>query len=115
MTERRGMALVALGSNLAHDGLKPMEVLCEAVRHFATQQLFVRARSRIWRSPPWPRNADATRGQPDYFNAIVACDVGALEPQMTVAALQRIEKEFGRARRTRWAARTLDLDLIDLD
>ena len=115
MTPPRGRALVALGSNLAHNGLKPAELILEAVRHFATEQLIVRARSSLWRSPPWPRNNDATRDQPDYVNAIVTCDVGAIAPDDLIKVLHRIETRFGRVRCERWEARTLDLDLIDLD
>lgn len=119
MTPPRGRALVALGSNLAHDGLKPAQLILEAVRHFASEQapeqVIVRTRSSLWRSPPWPRDDHATRDQPDYVNAIVACDVGAMAPDELVKVLQRIEAQFGRVRRTQWEARTLDLDLIDLD
>jgi 2-amino-4-hydroxy-6-hydroxymethyldihydropteridine diphosphokinase len=39
----------------------------------------------------------------------------ALDPTALMAALHRIEDRFGRARRVRNAARTLDIDLIDYD
>ncbi len=38
-----------------------------------------------------------------------------MAPDELVKVLQRIEAQFGRVRRTQWEARTLDLDLIDLD
>src|SRR5690242_1543221 len=102
MTAPRGRALVALGSNLAHDGLKPEQIILEAVRHFASEHITMRARSSLWRSPPWPRDDHATRDQPDYLNAIVACDVGAMAPDDVVKVLQRIEAQFGRVRRAQW-------------
>jgi 2-amino-4-hydroxy-6-hydroxymethyldihydropteridine diphosphokinase len=111
----RSKAFLALGSNLAHEGLKPASLLLEAVRHLATQEIVVHARSSIWYSPAWPRNNTVTAEQPDYANAIVACDVGALNPRELVIKLQKIERHFGRTRHTRWEARTLDLDVIDLE
>ena len=52
------------------------------------------------------------RSQPWFVNAVasLATDVGASE---LLAVLQRIETQFGRVRSERYAARTLDLDLLD--
>ena len=49
--------------------------------------------------------------QPDYLNAVVklATDLPALS---LLDALQAIENTQGRVRTQRWAARTLDLDLL---
>src|SRR5262249_19382772 len=63
----------------------------------------------------WPPASDTARGQPHYINAIVACNVGVHAPDQLVKVLQEIEQRFGRVREQRWGARTLDLDLIDLD
>ena len=115
MSNVSGKALVALGSNRAHDGLSGPALLSEAVRQIAAAHFFVSARSSVWESPPWPPDHDATRGQANYFNAIVACEVGDRAPDEVVAILQMLERKFGRTRRVRWEARTLDLDLIDLD
>jgi 2-amino-4-hydroxy-6-hydroxymethyldihydropteridine diphosphokinase len=49
--------------------------------------------------------------QPAYLNQMAALDT-TLRPEELLAALQRIEVESGRERRTRWASRTLDLDLV---
>lgn len=108
-------ALIALGSNLAHNGLSPATLVLEAMRHFAQAHIFVQSRSRLWRSPPWPPANDTMHGQPHYINAIVACNVSVYAPDQLVKTLQAIEAHFGRVRTARWAARTLDLDLIDLD
>lgn len=52
--------------------------------------------------------------QDDYLNAIVLGHT-VLAPPALLAALQEIEASFGRVRTTRWGARTLDIDIIDLD
>jgi len=50
-------------------------------------------------------------GQPDYLNAAVRLET-ALAPGELLAALHAAEARAGRVRRERWAARTLDLDLL---
>ena len=109
-----GRALVALGSNLAHGGLSGADLLREAVGALNSANISVIGCSSAWESAPWPPS-DAMDAQPRYINAIAACDTGSLAPEEIVAQLLRIEQHFGRSRRVRWAARTLDLDLIDLD
>ena len=52
--------------------------------------------------------------QDDYFNAVVIAKT-VLAPPALLAATQRIETQFGRVRAGRWSARTLDIDIIDLD
>ena len=52
--------------------------------------------------------------QDDYFNAVVIAKT-VLAPPALLAATQRIETQFGRVRAGRWGARTLDIDIIDLD
>lgn len=49
--------------------------------------------------------------QPDYLNACATIQT-TLKPQELLTVLQRIETQFGRVRRDRWGARTLDLDLL---
>ena len=51
------------------------------------------------------------REQPAYLNQMVALET-TLAPDALLAACHRIEAEAGRARRERWASRTLDLDLV---
>jgi 2-amino-4-hydroxy-6-hydroxymethyldihydropteridine diphosphokinase len=53
-------------------------------------------------------------GAPDYWNAV--CELATQEsPRGLLERLHAIERTFGRERRTRWAARTLDLDLLLYD
>lgn len=101
-------AFVALGTNLPHDGHSGAELLAFAVGALRLAGLPARARSSVWRSPAWPSGG----GQPDYSNAVVALDPAGRAPEQLFAVLLDIERRFGRERRERWGARTLDLDII---
>ena len=105
MTNR---AFIALGTNLSHDGLGGPSLLGRAVQHIEQAGFVIGARSGVWRSPAWPAGA----GQPDYHNAVVEADIGALQPEQVFAILVGVECAFGRVRRERWGARTLDLDIL---
>ena len=52
--------------------------------------------------------------QPDYVNACALLKV-ELDPHKLLETLLEIEQKFGRERKERWGARTLDLDLILYD
>jgi 2-amino-4-hydroxy-6-hydroxymethyldihydropteridine diphosphokinase len=49
--------------------------------------------------------------QPNYLNCVLLVDT-RLKPKALLAALNQIENDFGRIRLERWAARTLDVDII---
>src|SRR5215472_5653079 len=57
-----------------------------------------------------PRPSD----QPWYTNAVGILET-AIGPFALLAAMQRVERQFGRVRGARNAARTVDLDLLDYD
>ncbi len=103
-------AYVALGSNLPFAGVSGPALLARAVSALHSEGLAPRALSGIWQTPAWPPS-----DQPDYYNAVAELDPQGLSPQPLYARLRAIEQRFGRERRDRWAARTLDLDLIDLN
>ncbi len=50
-------------------------------------------------------------GQGRYLNAVALIET-ALDPVALLHALKEIEARFGRERKVRWGARTLDLDLL---
>lgn len=102
-------ALIALGANLPHQGLSGPALLARAVEALKRDGLAPRRLSSIWETEPWP---PSLAGQPAFFNAVVEVDPGPRTPQAIYAMLRAIEAEFGRERRERWAARTLDLDLL---
>jgi 2-amino-4-hydroxy-6-hydroxymethyldihydropteridine diphosphokinase len=100
MAER---AYVALGSNLGDraaqlDRARAAMTLLPATRLAATSSVEETA----------PLGAMA---QPPYLNQMVALDT-ALAPATLLAALHAIERAQGRLRGARWAARTIDLDLV---
>lgn len=104
-------AYIGLGSNLPFAGVESPALLERAVAALQEAGLCVKARSGIWRTDPWPPKS----GQPDYYNAVVEVDAGSLSPQALYGMLREIEARFGRERREKWTARTLDLDIIAME
>jgi 2-amino-4-hydroxy-6-hydroxymethyldihydropteridine diphosphokinase len=95
---------VGIGSNL-NEPRQQVRSAIDALAKLPDSQL-IRA-SRLYRSPPMDGSE-----QPDYFNAVAAL-VTKLDARAFLHALQAIEKRQGRVRGgDRWAARTLDLDLL---
>lgn len=103
-------AFVALGTNLPFRGLAGARLLAAAVAAMEARTLIVGPVSRAWESPAWPDPA-----QPAYTNAVAAIDAAGRAPAEVLATLLEVERAFERVREggRRWAARTLDLDLID--
>lgn len=104
-------AHVALGTNLAFGGAAGPALLARAVIAMRSAGLRPRALSGVWETAAWPPDS----GQPDYHNAVVELGAGARSPQLLYETLTAIELEFGRSRRTRWAPRTLDLDIVAIE
>ena len=108
-----GMAgiFVAIGANLpdaAH--ATPLQTAQAAITHL--RALFPGAPfalSSFYSSAPVPAS-----NQPRYINAMARITATA-DPANLLAALHHIESLFGRTRSTPNAARTLDLDLIDMN
>jgi 2-amino-4-hydroxy-6-hydroxymethyldihydropteridine diphosphokinase len=103
--------LVAVGANLPGAGGRTALETCEWAlsRLAAMPELWLRARSRWYRSAPVPPS-----GQPDYVNGVARL-WGRGEPDVLLARLHAIEAEGGRTRGAANAARTLDLDLLAVD
>ena len=93
---------IALGSNLG-DSLATLEAALKVLAH--TPGLVLEARSR------WYLTKAVGPPQPDYLNGCALLSV-RLSPQALLATLLQTEAKFGRIRRERWGARTLDLDLL---
>jgi 2-amino-4-hydroxy-6-hydroxymethyldihydropteridine diphosphokinase len=105
------VAYIAMGTNLPFAGAGGPDLLARALDEMTEAGLAVTARSSIWRSPAWPPGTD----QPDFHNAVVAIDAGDWTPEALYGVLNGIEARLGRVRRERWAARTLDLDIVAFD
>lgn len=103
--------VVALGGNLpagapAAGDCSP--TLVAALGALAARGFGLRAVSRFFRSPAFPAGSG-----PDYVNACALLETTETRPEAVLAALHAVEAAHGRVRSTRWAARSLDLDLLD--
>lgn len=98
---------LGLGANL---GDPSAQVERAFVRLAALPETRLIARSSLYRSDPV-----GPAGQPDYCNAVCELDT-ALSPEGLLDAVLAIEVDSGRVRDgVRWAARTLDIDLLHVD
>ncbi|MCX7115490.1 MAG: 2-amino-4-hydroxy-6-hydroxymethyldihydropteridine diphosphokinase [Gammaproteobacteria bacterium] len=95
--------LLGLGSNLHH----PMRQLGMAIAHI--KQLpssIVLEVAPYFRNKAWGKSA-----VPDYYNTVLLLKT-RLSPLRLLACCQQIEKQQYRSRRTRHAARTIDIDIL---
>jgi len=103
------MILLALGSNLPGSAGPPMATLAAALGALERAGIKIIARSRWYRTAPVP-----VSDQPWFINGVARIET-TLEPLALLKVMQEVERQFGRQRGVRNAARTLDLDLIDYD
>jgi 2-amino-4-hydroxy-6-hydroxymethyldihydropteridine diphosphokinase len=101
---------IALGTNLPFDGLAGPALLTAALDRMADEGVKVVRRSSFWETAPWPPEL---AGQPAFVNAVAEVDPDGRDAPALYEALRRVEAAFGRTRRDRWEARTLDIDIID--
>ncbi len=105
--EGHAMILVAVGANLPDaGGAGPTENCARALALLKADGLAVVARSRWYRSAPWPR-AD----QPAYVNGVARVEARG-SPEALLRRLHAIEARMGRIRGAPGAARVIDLDLL---
>ena len=97
-------AVLALGSNLG-DRLGTLQGCVQAIGGLPDTDVL--AISPVYETVPVGGPA-----QPDYLNAVLAVRT-ALRPRDLLAAVHRIEADFGRVRGERFGPRTLDIDIID--
>lgn len=103
--ERGLPVVIAMGANLGN----VRAVLVDAVEAIAELPgVRVRAVSPLVETDPVGGPL-----QPSYLNAVLLADVTGA-PGDLLSGLHAIEAALGRVRETRWAARTLDLDLIQV-
>jgi 2-amino-4-hydroxy-6-hydroxymethyldihydropteridine diphosphokinase len=105
------MILIAFGANLpGPDGSPPQETCRRAVAAIAAMPgITVAALSPFYVSAPVP-----VSDQPSYINGVLRAE-GDADPALLLAGLLTIESRFGRHRAGLNAARSLDLDIIDMD
>lgn len=98
--------LIAVGSNQISKAGSPRETAVAAMHAMVERGAVIRAKSELYQTPAFPEGSG-----PDFVNAAVR--VGwDMSPAAALAALHDIEAAFNRSRDSRWAPRTLDLDLI---
>ena len=104
--EGRGLAFVALGSNLG-DARRNVLRAMERLEEFSAAPLL---RSSLWQSAP----VDCPPGSPVFVNAVVGLVPRVGEtPESLLSKLQALEREFGRQpKKVLNEPRPLDLDLI---
>lgn len=100
------IAYIGLGSNLN----SPVDQLNRALAALAEQEFIKDIRCSPW----YQSHAIGPGQQPDYLNAVVEMTTSLL-PDALLTVLQTIENQQGRTRDVRWAARTLDLDILIYD
>lgn len=96
--------LVALGANLG-DALSTLMQSAKAIGALPGVQL--QRVSRLIESAP----VGGPGEQPRFTNGVAAIET-ELPPHELLHALHEVEQRFGRQRRDRWEARTLDIDLL---
>ncbi|ARC87368.1 2-amino-4-hydroxy-6-hydroxymethyldihydropteridine diphosphokinase [Rhodovulum sp. MB263] len=101
--------LIALGGNMGSGAGAPEATLAAGLAALEAESVRIVKISRFYHTPSMPEGSG-----PEFVNAVVeiATDLSATA---LLARLHGIEARFGRERRIRWAPRTLDLDLLDLD
>ena len=97
--------LIGLGSNLG-DRETTLRKSWEKI----TQLDYIKeiAISKLYETQP----VGGPPGQPMFLNAVGRIQTDFYSPQALLTLLQGIENDFGRVRTERWAARTLDLDIL---
>lgn len=107
MTE---LCAIALGSNLSNELGDSEEIVNSAIKQLATiEQVEVVKVSRWYRTKAI--TLPDSPAQPDYINGCAILKT-SLNPFQLLQVLFNTEQTFGRERRERWGARTLDLDLL---
>ena len=103
-------AVLALGSNLGDRGA----TVLEAVRQLALVDGIevVAASSLVETVALTPQGLDPSA--PGYLNGVVIIET-SLSPEELLDAANAIEADLGRVRGERWADRTIDIDLVDVE
>ena len=105
-----GTALIAFGANLPAGPLAPAATISAAAAWLSGNGLAGLRISPLYQTPCFPTGAG-----PDYVNAAAVVTLRqGMDASALLALLHRAEAEFGRVRMTRWAGRTLDIDLLAL-
>ncbi len=107
MPKVKKVIYIGLGSNLHSPRFGPPLAACEAaLAGLPGVGARVRRRARWYRSAPQPPS-----DQPWFINGVAEVETALSAPEL-LAALHRIEEDFGRRRRVKDEPRVIDLDLL---
>lgn len=108
MTLTEKQLLVAFGTNKGFGEMSPEMLINEAAQCLSAALGAKLRLSGLFRTPCFPAGAG-----PDYVNAAAVMTLRhIMSPDTILQHLHQVEARFGRQRSTRWAARTLDIDLL---
>lgn len=99
-------AAIALGANVASAFGPPLATVEAAIAEIAAPEITLIAAAKRYKTPCFPVGAGD-----DYVNSAVIVST-QLSAQALLEHLHAIEARFDRQRTSRWASRTLDLDLL---
>lgn len=102
-------AVLAIGGNLG-DRLANLQTAVDSLADTPTLTI-------TWLSPVYetaPLLAEGAEPQDDYLNAVLGV-TSALPPDMLLMRTQAIEEALGRTREVHWGARTIDIDIVQVD
>ncbi|MDO5746700.1 MAG: 2-amino-4-hydroxy-6-hydroxymethyldihydropteridine diphosphokinase [Actinomycetaceae bacterium] len=100
--------VIALGANLG----EPIKTLRKAIADISQLEgVGLESVGTLIRTEPVVKQQQDA--QPDYFNTVIGIQ-SVLSPRQLFHRLQDIEQKYGRERKERWGARTIDIDLIDI-
>lgn len=102
-------AVLAFGGNLPSDVGSTRETITAALASLGEAGAHIVRQSRYFETPCFPAGAG-----PNYVNLAVVVKT-TCEAEEFLAQLHDLEAKFGRTRETRWAGRTLDIDLLSFE
>lgn len=106
MIKKQKSIFIGFGANLGN----PQASFIQALQALSVRDVHICALSSLWQSPAWPTGSS----QPDYMNGCACVDYAG-DATALMSKLHAVETALGRVRKTRNAARVIDLDLLDFD
>lgn len=100
-------AILALGGNLGDRVQTIRDAIAQVDAH---PEIKVKRESALFESFAMTAKG-IDESEPNYLNGVIEVST-SLKPKRLLAALNEVENQFGRVRLERWAARTLDIDII---
>ncbi len=84
----------------------PKSNLARAILELNNYDLKIKQCSSVYSTAPW-----GNTNQNDFLNQVVQVET-KMSPTIVLETLQTIEKKMGRARKSKWGPRIIDIDLL---